>query len=130
MTEKLKLCGECKKEKHLETDFHKDKSTKDGRHWRCKVYKNEYSRQHNKLKKDFEKLAEYHGISKYPTVDRRREEFRGPDISCDVCNKEVNTGILCWRAEPEARRGAIIKVCRECIAKNKDDIAHSTYTTG
>ena len=116
-----KYCPECRQVKYLD-DFHIDPSTKDFRHWRCKSCKNKYTIEHTKLKKAFEKLTEYHGISQYPKIKKTFE----PDIKCEKCMQYKSPSIM-FKNISHYRQGHELYVCRECIAKNEDDIAFTTY---
>jgi transcription elongation factor Elf1 len=121
--EEEKYCPECNHIKHL-SQFHMDKSTKDGRHWRCKVCKNKYTNEHNKLKKQFIALIEAHHISVYPGLKRG---IATPDIKCDHCGYEKSPSIIFQNVSHYRRSEDVLFVCRECIARNTDDIAFNQY---
>jgi len=138
-----KLCKECGKVKHL-TQFHRDKTTKDGFHWRCKVCKNDYNNEYARLKKQFEKMAEYHGISEYPKIKRGIET---PDIQCDKCGHFYSPSIMFKykgrERDERFKKGETYSdgsrpvigydddkkdnmvICRQCVARNTDDDACS-----
>ena len=98
-----KKCSTC--ERILTIDqFHKDKTKKDGHHHCCKVCKNNYTRQYNKVKRFFDKLD----ISvKMPNYDRKAGSLR-IKTRCSICENNVNPGYIVGYLDDRA-------ICRNCV---------------
>ena len=118
-----KICSDCGLNKHL-TEYHRDKSTKDGWHHRCKLCKNAFSKRHIKLKKKFEALAEYHHIQIYPAL---KKGIYTSDIKCEKCGHFKSPSIMFENIYYYRKKEDEKFVCRECIATNSDDIAYRPY---
>ena len=70
----MKTCTKCKEEKPF-SEFHKDRTTKDGLHFQCKACKKEYNRKYKKENKELirESNRKYHQENKVLIIENKRK---------------------------------------------------------
>jgi hypothetical protein len=122
----MKICSNCKEVKHLDS-FYKDRTTKDGLSYCCKVCRKEREqlyRQSNKYKKKLRKRkwAEQNINITYEQYEEMLDEQNG---SCAICGKkenQFNKGMCVDHCHETGQiRGLLCTECNLGIGYLKDD---------
>ena len=90
---KTKICTKCKKRKKL-SEFHKNKSMKDGYHYNCKLCRKtitarkKYLKKLNLLKRGFKECYQCHKVKILSDFYKTSESKDGLDYNCKSCQRK------------------------------------------